>query len=180
MKVLLYTCVYSISLKVLRPTFFNIYDGSFSHSPNIQISGKIMVKVGAKTNYFSSFMSSCTNRFTIFHNFFPLTCSQPRDKQNHACGVLLFKYFLINPLLTAFMQNVLTKLANLLGKKWIIHCHKKRGYSFVQQSVRNVCAKLKVDCLSCFCIGARQVFTIQKSFPMEIPITMITATSNSI
>ena len=51
---------------------------------------------------------------------------------------------------------------------------------FVQQSVRNVCAKFKVDCLSCFRTGARQLFSTQKLFPSEIPLTMKTATSNSL
>ena len=45
---------------------------------------------------------------------------------------------------------------------------KKYGHGFVQQSVRNVCAKFKVDPLSGFCTGARQMFTTQKLFPREI------------
>ena len=57
---------------------------------------------------------------------------------------------------------------------------KKRGHNFVQQSVRNVCAKFKVDPLSRFRTGARQVFTTQKLFPSEIPLTMKIATSNSL
>ena len=56
----------------------------------------------------------------------------------------------------------------------------KRGHGFVQQSVRNVCAKFKVDCLSRFRTGARQVFTTQKTFPSEIPVTMKTTVSNSL
>ena len=59
------------------------------------------------------------------------------------------------------------------------HYQKKRGHDFVQQSVRNVCAKFKVDRLSCFRTGARQVFTTKKPFPSEIPVTMKTATPNS-
>ena len=47
----------------------------------------------------------------------------------------------------------------------------------MQQSVRNVCAKFKIDPLSRFCTGARQVFTTQKLFSSE---TMKTATSNSL
>ena len=50
----------------------------------------------------------------------------------------------------------------------------------MQQSVRNMCAKFKVDRLSCFRTGTRQVFTTQKLFPSEILLTMKTATSNSI
>ena len=60
------------------------------------------------------------------------------------------------------------------------HYYKKRGYRFVQQSVRNVCAKFKVDRLSRFRTGARHVLTTQKRFPSEIPLTMKTATSNSL
>ena len=50
----------------------------------------------------------------------------------------------------------------------------------MQQSVRNVCAKFKVDSLSHLCAGARQVVTAQKLFPSEIPLTMKTATPNSL
>ena len=77
MKVLLYTCFYNISLNVLRPNFFNMYNLPFSRFPNI---GKIRVKFGPKINYFSYFMSSCTNRIAVFYNFFSLICIQPRDK----------------------------------------------------------------------------------------------------
>ena len=47
--VLLYTYFYNISLNVLRPAFFNIYNLTFLRRPNI---GKIRVKLGPKTNYF--------------------------------------------------------------------------------------------------------------------------------
>ena len=60
------------------------------------------------------------------------------------------------------------------------HYQKKRGHGFVQQSARNVCAKFKVDRLSRFRTGARQVFDTQKLFPSKIPVTMKTATSNSL
>ena len=49
----------------------------------------------------------------------------------------------------------------------------------MQQSVKNVCAKFKVDPLNRFCNEARQVFTTQKLFPSEIPLTMKIATTNS-
>ena len=111
MTVRLYTYFYNISLNVLKPTFFNIYNLPFLRSPNI---GKIRVKVGPKTNYFSYFMSSCTDRIVVFNNFFSLIFSQPRDKQNRARDFLLFKYFLNNLLLTVFMQNTLSKLVKLL------------------------------------------------------------------
>ena len=54
-KVLLHTYSYNISLNVLRPTFFHIYNLPFSLSRNIE---KSKVKVGPKSNYFSFFMSS--------------------------------------------------------------------------------------------------------------------------
>ena len=47
----------------------------------------------------------------------------------------------------------------------------------MQQSVRNVCAKFEVDPLNHFrTTGARQVFTTEKFFPSEIPLTMKTVT----
>ena len=82
-----------------------------SNSPNIR---KIRVRVGPKTNYFSYFMSFCTDRIVVFNNCFSLIFSQPRDKQNRAHDFLLFKYFLNNLLLTVFMQNTLSKLVELL------------------------------------------------------------------
>ena len=42
----------------------------------------------------------------------------------------------------------------------------------------NVCSKFTVDPFSRFRTGARQVFTIQKFFPSEIPLTMKIATSS--
>ena len=45
----LYTYFYNISLNLLRPTFFNLYNLPFLCSRNIS---KIRVKVGIKTNYF--------------------------------------------------------------------------------------------------------------------------------
>ena len=94
-----------MSLNVLRPTFFNICNLPFSHFPSIR---KVTVKVGPNTNYFSYFMSSCTDRIVVFNIFF----SQSRDKQNRARD-FLFKYFLSN-LLTIFMLNTLSKLVELL------------------------------------------------------------------
>ena len=107
---LLYTHFYSISLNVLRPNFFNILNLPISHFPNIR---KIRVKVGPKTNYFSYFMSSCTDRIVVFNNFFSLIFSQASVKQNRARDFLLFKYFLNNLLLTAFIQT----LSNYCNKK---------------------------------------------------------------
>ena len=92
--------IFYVSLNVLRPTFFSIYNLPFLLSPNIS---KIRVKVGPKTNYFSYILSSCTNRVAVFNNFFSLICSQPRDKQNRARNFFLSKYFLNNLLLTLFI-----------------------------------------------------------------------------
>ena len=77
MTMLLYANFYNIFLNVLRPTFFNIQNLPFLRSPNI---GKIRVKVGRKTEYFSYILSSCTNRITVFNNYFLLICSQPINK----------------------------------------------------------------------------------------------------
>ena len=53
------------------------------------------------------------------------------------------------------------------NKKWISHCYKKRRHDFVQQSDRNVYAKFKVDCLSRFRTGARQVFRGLDKFALD-------------
>ena len=50
----------------------------------------------------------------------------------------------------------------------------------MQQSAENMCAKFKADPLSRFHTGAHQMFTTQKLFPSEIPLTMKSATSNSL
>ena len=50
----------------------------------------------------------------------------------------------------------------------------------MQQCVRNVCAKFKVDSLSLACTGSCQVFTIQKSLLSEIPLSMKTATLDTL
>ena len=108
-QVLLYTHFYNISLNVLRPNFLNICNLSISHFPNI---GKISVKAGPKTNYFSYFMSSCTDSIVVSNNFFSLIFSQPRNKQNRARDFVLFKYFFNNLLSTVFMQNTLSNYCN--------------------------------------------------------------------
>ena len=43
-----------------------------------------------------------------------------------------------------------------------------------------MCAKFKIDSLSSLRTGARQVLTTQKPFPSEIPLTIKTATLNSL
>ena len=50
----------------------------------------------------------------------------------------------------------------------------------MQQSLRNVHAKFTIDPLDRLLTGARQVFTTQKLFPSEIPLTMKIATANSL
>ena len=92
-KVPLYTYFYNISLNVLRPTFFNICNLPFSHFPNIK---KIRVKVGPKTNYFSYFMSSCTDRIAVFNNFFSLIFSQTRVNKTVPKIFFLSNIFLNN------------------------------------------------------------------------------------
>ena len=77
-QVLLYTRFYNISLNVPRPNFFNICNLPISHFPNIR---KIRVKVRPKTNYFSYFMSSCTDSIVFFNNYFSLIFRQPREKK---------------------------------------------------------------------------------------------------
>ena len=111
MTVLLCTYFFNISLNVLRPTFFNICNLPFLSSPNI---GKIRVKVGPKTNYFSQFMSPCSNIIAVFNNFFPLICSETREKQNRTHDFFPLEYFLNNQLLTIFMETTLSKLVELL------------------------------------------------------------------
>ena len=75
---LLYTYYFHISLNALRPIFLNICNFPFLRSPNI---GKIRVKVGPKTNYFSYFMSSCTDWIVVFNNFFHLCLANPESNK---------------------------------------------------------------------------------------------------
>ena len=63
MKVLLYTYFYNISLNVLKPTFFNIYNLPFAVFSNI-----------AWNELFSYFMRSWNNTIAVF-NIFSLVCS---------------------------------------------------------------------------------------------------------
>ena len=85
MSVLLYIYILNISLNVLRPIFFNICNLLFLSSPNI---GKIRVKVGPKTNYFSYFMSSCTERIVVFNIFFYLSLAS--QETNKAAPAIFF------------------------------------------------------------------------------------------
>ena len=114
MTVLSCTYFYNI-LNVLRSTLFNINHLPFLRSPNI---GKVRVKIGPKTNYYSYILNSCINRVAVFNNFFWLIYSQPREKQNHACDFLLSKYFSNNLPLTVFVQNTLSKFVEVLQNKF--------------------------------------------------------------
>ena len=130
---------YDQPFPIYRIYLFPIYIQNlpFLCSPNI---GKITVKVGSKTDYFSYILSSCNNRIAIFNDFFSLICSQPIDKQNRACNFLLSKYFLNNLLLTAFMQNMLSKLIKLL--------HLKMNNSLLGKTQAQFCAAV---CQKCVC-----------------------------
>ena len=120
-------------------------------------------------------MSSSTNRITVFNNFFSLICSQPRDKQNRARDFFPFGYFLNNQLLTVSWKLRFQNSSNYCYKKWTSQYWIKRGHGLVQYSVKKMCAKFKVDRFIRFRTGARKVFTTQKPFPREIPLTMKTA-----
>ena len=78
----------------------------------LQVSVKLGSKFGQKLLFL--YCELCTNRIAVFNNFFPVICSQQGDKQNRACDFLLSRYFLNNLLLTVFMQNMLSKLIELL------------------------------------------------------------------
>ena len=58
---------------------------------------------------------------------------------------------------------------SLLEKTWAL---------LVQHPFENMCTKFKVYRLSRFLTGACQVFTTQKPFPSEIPLTIKTETPN--
>ena len=106
--------------------------------------------------------------------------SQAKDQQNSARNFHFFKYFLNNLLLTVFMQNTLSKLVELMQQKMNESLLEKTRARFCVVVFGKVCAKFKFDSLNRFCARARQLFTIQKPFPSEIPLTIKTATSNSL
>ena len=70
----------------VRPNFLNICNLPISHFPNIR---KIRVKVGPKTNYFSYFMSSCTNRIVVFNIFFHLYLAN-QETNKIVCAIFFF------------------------------------------------------------------------------------------
>ena len=111
---LCYNYFFNISLNAIRPTFFNICNLPFLRSLNIC---KIRVKVGPKTNYFSYFMSSCTNRIAVFSNSFSLIYSQPRNKQNRALDFFSFWIFLNNQFLNCFYGKYAFKTRQIIAIK---------------------------------------------------------------
>ena len=118
MTVLLYTNFYNISLNVLRPTFFNIYNLPFLRSPNI---GKIRVKVGPKTDYFSYILSSCTNRIAVFNDFFHW-CAANQETKKTVLAIFFFPnifwiiYFWLFSCQIRFQSS-----SSYCNKKWITH-----------------------------------------------------------
>ena len=160
-----------------RQSYKQVYLLPFLRSPNI---GKISVKVGLKNNYFSYILSSCNNRIIVFNNFFSWICSQQRAKKTvpaifffpNIFGIIYFQLFSCK---IHFQSS-----SSHCNKTRITHCYEKHGHGFVQQSVRNVCSKFKVDPLRCYNTGLRQAFTIQKLLNCEILLTMKTAISNSL
>ena len=62
----------------------------------------------------------------------------------------------------------------------ISHYWEKRGHSFVQQSVRNLCVKFKVDRLIRFLYWSLSSVHQTERFSQRNPLTMETATLNSI
>ena len=118
MSVLLYIYILNISLNVLRPIFFNICNLPFLSSPNI---GKIRVKVGPKTNYFSYFMSSCTNRIAVFSNFFHwYIANQETNKTVPAIFFLLNIFWIISFWLFSWKLRFQNS-SNYCYKKWTTH-----------------------------------------------------------
>ena len=95
-QVLLYTHFHNISLNVLRPSFLNICNLPISHFSNI---GKIRVKVGPKTNYFSYFMRFCTEEIVVFNNFF-FHLYLANQETNKAVPVIFF-------FLNIFLNNLI-------------------------------------------------------------------------
>ena len=92
MTVILYTYFLNISLYVLRPTFFNTCNWPFLSSLNIR---KMRFKVGPKTNYFSYFMSSCTNRVPVSKKFFHWYLDNQKANKTLAASFFLLNIFWI-------------------------------------------------------------------------------------
>ena len=109
-KVLLHTYFYNISLNVLRPTFFGIYNLPFSRSTNIK---KLESTLG---HTFPTFWVTAPTEMQFSIYFFHWYVASQRTNKT-ARDFLLFKYFLNNLFSTVFMQNTLSKLVELLKQK---------------------------------------------------------------
>ena len=114
MTVLSYTIFYNISLNVLRPTFFNIYNLSFLFSPNI---GKIRIKVRPKTDNFPIFWAPAPTELLFSMIFFHWHVANQETNKTVPAIYFFPQYFLNNLLLTVFMQNTLSKLIEPLQSK---------------------------------------------------------------
>ena len=116
--VLLYTYFFNISLNVLRPTFFNICNLSFLHSPN---RGIIRAKVGPKTNYSSYFMSSCTNIIAVFNNLFHWYVANQETSKTMPTFFFLLNIFEIISFWLFSWKLCFQNLLNYSYKKWTTH-----------------------------------------------------------
>ena len=149
------SCVCNISSNVLEPSFFNLCNLPFPSFPNI---GEIRVNVGPKTNYFSYFMNTCANRIAISYICFHWYVSN-QEINKIAPAISFFSYIFWIIYFQLFSCKIYFQESSN-------YCHKimnnslldKMRARFVQQSVSNVCAKFKVNPLSRFRNGARQMF----------------------
>ena len=130
MKVLLSTCFCNISSNVLGPSFFNLYDLLFSRFPNI---GKIRANVGPKTNYFSYFMNTCTNRIAVFYIFIFhwYVSNQETNKIVPANSFFSTIFWII------YFQLFSCKIRFQNSSNY---CHKKMNNSFLEKTRARFCA----------------------------------------
>ena len=92
-------------------------------------------------------MSSCTKWIVAFNNFFT-------EMQGTRIQFKQYPFDCIWAKSSSKFIEVCIATNDDITNFW-----EKCGYNLVQQSVRNVCAKFKIDCVSCFCARAHQVFT---------------------
>ena len=146
----------------------------------LQISVKLGSKLGQKLTTFLTLWARAPTelQFSIF-SYHGYVANKETNKTMPAIFLFLNVFLTISFSLFSWKIHFQNS-SNYCYKKWTTHYYKKRGHGFVQQSVRSVCSKFKVDRFNRFRTGARQVFTTQKPFPSEIPLTMKTATLNSL
>ena len=138
------------------------------------------VKIGQKTSYFLYFTNSCTNWFAVFYCFFSHWNAYYPDLNKTVDTFLFFlNIFWIICFWLFSLKMWLQYLSKHCKKNWITHYKKNRPHNFVQQPVRTVCAKFKVNRLNRFCTEAHWVLTTRKSFINEILLNMKTATASS-